>query len=424
MCLTPITLRVCCTNHHLGYKQYRTYTVPCGKCLECVEQYTSDWKVRLTDEFNCWPHAFFGTFTYDDAHTTRVAIGQDIPDLDFLRRRLNELPVKERSRYRNWMNSDYDYLFADKFDYLHTTVPIVNKYEIQCFLKRLRETYFLEHHKRLNVKYFITAEYGPNTLRPHYHMVFFTDINSFVFKSLVHKCYDLGNIHDFHELSVSFASKSGKVQDVSAAMAYVAKYCCKPAQFENPYVVCGVIPKPFRLISKGIGKRQRDRLRTFIEPLDCPKLFRGNRKLGNCYGYNPEYLEWILHQFTIINKQGYKIRTPRYYKAAMYPQVTVTEKFTAFDKNSNSYVQKSRKTQRKDCFHSLSIALDSYVQDKYIRLCQDKFRALKAQFPTASDSDLWCKLLVQDQQDLAARASQAAKRISAYFEKNSLNYSY
>lgn len=424
MCLAPLTLRVCCTNHHFGYKEYRNYTVPCGKCLECVEQYTSDWKVRLTDEFNEWPHAFFGTFTYDDSHVTRVAIGQDVSDLDFLRRRLDALPVKERSKYRNWMNSDYDYLFSDKFDYIHTTVPIVNKYEIQCFLKRLRETYFLEYHKRLNLKYFITAEYGPNTLRPHYHMVFFTDIHPIIFKALVMKCYDLGNVHDFHELTVSFTSKSGKVQDVSAAMAYVAKYCCKPAQFENPYVCCGVIPKPFRLMSKGIGMKKRDSLRFIVDPLNCPKRFRGNKKRGNCYGYNPDYLDWILHQFTIINKQGYKIKTPRYYKDAMYPHVIVSEKFHFYDKNSNTYVQKTRNVSRKDCFHSLSMALDNYVQDMYIRVCHDKFRALKAIYPTAPDSVIWNRLLIQDEQDLAARASASAKRILAYFEKNSLNYSY
>lgn len=88
-------------------------TLPCGKCLYCASHKSNDWLTRCLCEMSVSTQTFFVTLTYDNEH-------------------------KE---------------------------PI-NKDTLQRFFKRLRK-YGLEF------RYIALAEYGPRTLRPHYHILFF-----------------------------------------------------------------------------------------------------------------------------------------------------------------------------------------------------------------------------------------------------------
>ena len=101
-------------------------TVPCGKCLECLSANRQSWSFRLTKELKTSSSAVFVTLTYEDA----------------------KLPLQK--------NDD------------GMLTPTVEKRDIQTFLKRLRKKF-----PSSGIRYYLTAEYGPKTHRPHYHAIIF-----------------------------------------------------------------------------------------------------------------------------------------------------------------------------------------------------------------------------------------------------------
>lgn len=99
--------------------------VPCGKCIPCLKRRQSDWVFRLTHEYKSSISGYFITLTYDEDHVpTRLIDGA----------------------VRN----------------------VLCKRDIQLWLKRLRR-----HIEPYRVRYLLCGEYGPTTLRPHYHVILF-----------------------------------------------------------------------------------------------------------------------------------------------------------------------------------------------------------------------------------------------------------
>lgn len=132
--------------------------VPCGRCPSCLANRRQEWVFRLKAEYQSCQYALFVTLTYDDEH-------------------LSSSSVSVR--------------------------------DVQKFLKRLRK-----HIGNRSFRYFVTAEYGDHTLRPHYHGLFFFNI-----------AFD-ASIYD----KVVLAWKNGNVQfgEVEeGSIVYCTKYCMK-----------------------------------------------------------------------------------------------------------------------------------------------------------------------------------------------------
>lgn len=89
--------------------------VPCGRCPECKQARKRQWTFRCVAEARKHKHNYFLTITYDDLH------------------------IKD-----------------------------TNKPEAQNFVKYLRRLGF-------HFKYYLVAEYGNQSNRPHYHMMMFSD---------------------------------------------------------------------------------------------------------------------------------------------------------------------------------------------------------------------------------------------------------
>ena len=98
--------------------------LPCGKCIGCRLDYSRTWADRMLAEASLYKSNYFLTLTYDDEH----------------------LPPK------------------------HENSPIhsLNKRDAQLFMKRLRKA--LPEQK---IRFFCAGEYGPQTMRPHYHLILF-----------------------------------------------------------------------------------------------------------------------------------------------------------------------------------------------------------------------------------------------------------
>lgn len=104
----------------------------CGKCEYCRQTQRRAWAKRMMAEWRYgFKFAYFLTLTYDDFH----------------------LPL----------TSDPDSMIIR---------PDVNKRDVQLFLKRFRKRY---GRVTGSIRYFCVSELGDQTLRPHYHIILFTE---------------------------------------------------------------------------------------------------------------------------------------------------------------------------------------------------------------------------------------------------------
>ena len=66
VCTNPIRVRV---DRRFPLTLENSMIVPCGKCISCRIQKTSEWAIRLMLELPMWNYeASFITLTYDDEH--------------------------------------------------------------------------------------------------------------------------------------------------------------------------------------------------------------------------------------------------------------------------------------------------------------------------------------------------------------------
>lgn len=115
-CIYPRTIK------RVIYGKVQGITIPCGKCVECLQRKRQEWVFRLLSELKDAQTCYFITFTYDDEH----------------------LPMDEFGYYQ------------------------LDKRDVQLFFKRLRKEY-----PDNRIRYFLCGEYGTHTFRPHYHAIIF-----------------------------------------------------------------------------------------------------------------------------------------------------------------------------------------------------------------------------------------------------------
>jgi len=154
-------------------------SVPCGKCLGCLQRKRADWTQRIAYEEKKCKSSSFITLTYDEFHVPYTDNGN--------------LTLK--------------------------------KSDLQKFFKRVRTPGLI---------FFAVGEYGSRTLRPHYHAA--------VFNSTPDRLYDAWSI---------YGDRLGDVQigDVNpASIHYLTKYMVN----DQEEILDAL--KPFRLMSKGLGK--------------------------------------------------------------------------------------------------------------------------------------------------------------------------
>lgn len=113
-CITPFQKR---NEVEGGY-----YTLPCGKCPECLKRRVSGWSFRLMEEDKVSSSSMFVTLTYDT----------------------HSVPI-----------TDKGFMSLCKAD-------------LQKFFKRLRKLL-----PEAKIKYYAVGEYGGSTWRPHYHIILF-----------------------------------------------------------------------------------------------------------------------------------------------------------------------------------------------------------------------------------------------------------
>lgn len=141
---------------HRAFQGRSSFLVPCGKCFACKSRKKSQATFRMdcerrfghvvkhkdgTSEVVRFTHCFFATLTYADEF----------------------LPY-------SWEYVDHrtgeQFVLLERQD-----EPVLFPYHLQSFFKRLRRYY------KISCSYFAVGEYGDSFDRPHYHIVFYSDLD-------------------------------------------------------------------------------------------------------------------------------------------------------------------------------------------------------------------------------------------------------
>lgn len=188
-CLHPVKV----FNKYLGENIY----VPCRKCVNCLVQRGASLSHRVQVEGKLHPYNLFFTLTYDNDHLPVYYDSEDflVPNrnvcslyrpIDIARCALPPLPQK-------WPDDLAPcFGFACKSDFQKFMKRLRSRIHRRCTLykkilsgkhKRIHlDTFsqeqihsfqnFIDNEK---IRYFVVSEYGPQTLRPHFHGILFTD---------------------------------------------------------------------------------------------------------------------------------------------------------------------------------------------------------------------------------------------------------
>jgi len=160
----------------------RQIPAPCGKCVSCLKRRAGAWGFRLMQQDKISDTALFVTLTYSNENVRQTPNG---------------------------------FLTVDKVD-------------VQNFMKRLRK-----RAKKIGIKYYLAAEYGSKSKRPHYHMILFNCP-----ANLVEQSWNLGDVD------------IGTVTDASVnySLKYITKGKTVPAHKRDDR------QREFQLMSKGLGQ--------------------------------------------------------------------------------------------------------------------------------------------------------------------------
>lgn len=229
--------------------------VRCGHCLPCLQHRQAEWIFRLTQEMKGSP-AYFVTLTYNEENLPTNSPDLSLDPVATVRKKdIQQFHAKLRAIFQRGGYYDDTLVKAGwKKDPSWIKVP-------EC-----------------RFTYYVTAEYGPQGLRPHYHGIYFhlPEDEDLVF-DLVNHAWNKGFI----------TCEIGKSE---ACAAYTTKYLINTSFVSPPE---GADPV-FSLMSKRLG----------VHYLDSEAIVDFHRSAPA--------------QHSFCTSQGHKTVMPRYYRNKIY----------------------------------------------------------------------------------------------------------
>lgn len=244
-CFKPVNIRDC-----FG----RVQMVGCGSCPACQELKRNSLSNRLALEEHRSKYCSFVTLTYDESHLPIVdvsrlfsATDREVVDLqqnyDF-NENLTPPTVVNTEELRNSVilynkhRAFYkvNYSVNRNVTYEDNQVAVLVNRHLQLFIKRFRKYVSQKYNEK--IRYYAIGEYGTQSLRPHWHILFF---------------YSSSQLARDFETVQQFGTKSRPIQTPvflrslwkfghidskqtdGKAYFYVSSYVNKPADF--PYVL-------------------------------------------------------------------------------------------------------------------------------------------------------------------------------------------
>ena len=215
--------------------------VPCGKCYACLSKRRNQWAARLTEQarYSNSNHLLnlFLTLTYNEESVPTIQVADEV-------------------------------------------FKVANLQDVSAFIKRLRKSLFGS--KKGTLRYFAVSEYGPKTLRPHFHLILFGVPAKKIscLRKIIERAW-----RDQGFVSVSLCN--------SNRISYCAKYC-----------LCHFV-LPDAIVEAG-----------FKAGLRCSK------GLGLCY-LTSQVIDYYRRtgRFYYLTKEGYKVVLPEYWIKRIYTDI-------------------------------------------------------------------------------------------------------
>ena len=242
------------------YQGRASFLVPCGKCLACKARRKSEMVFRMDTEKRLghldsegnvvkYKHCFFITLTY-------------APEF---------LPHFVPLRYDTRTGEVFESVEVPED---HT--GLLNPEHLSGFMKRLRRYYSLD------CKAFLCGEYGDDYSRPHYHLIFYSDLNWQDCVNAVRRAWSMKCPVEKRNLPGSFVVKDGsyntwrrsfgrvEVKPVNMRrIRYCAKYVCKDTDTPHPVKKFGRascrLGTAFLLSAECLAVRQNKRLFAYTQ---------------------------------------------------------------------------------------------------------------------------------------------------------------
>lgn len=389
--------------------EQQTTMIPCGTCYECLLQAQNSWKIRMIEEAKNWKYAYFFTLTYSPSKLP-INIVAEFPE--------------GREVVGELRGSGFKGLLLDSYE---TTVSTACKKDVQGWLKRYRTSYVRRRARSLGCyvrditsdkmlydkckprfSYFITAEYAPDgyytdrhgrqrrsTQRPHYHGIIFTSIPQPEIMSLFG---DWRRHFGFFQMS-RVRQRNNAANAASACADYCAKYCCKgcfSSRLED--IFDGVIEKPWRIMSKGLGSRY----------LQSASFHTANPMQKMNFDAWVDYCIENAYYFD----GPYKYKLPRYYYERIF--YTKTPRLReVFDPRENTY--RVSRIFRYISKSALSVEMQVRLRNRPILEYQRKFAVLKSAYPDKSDIEIDSILEHSERVAQEARRKAARDKLYTYY---------
>ena len=232
----------------------RSFFVPCGKCEECRKVVKNSWAFRLRAELeDCIKNKFntmFFTLTYKDEKLPRL--GFDCFSDDY-KQILYSLQTN-----KNPTQGDIDEL---KKIYKVAALPCFSREHIEKFIHSLREWLWRDYGIK-SVSYFVAAEFGSHTRRPHYHGLLSLPPQidpRLVFEFICKHWHPFGHVFPRYfeggRDSHGYSHKSFVVQSPMASARYCAKYATKDLYYDEFLLNNGLTDKVVNIKSREFKRK-------------------------------------------------------------------------------------------------------------------------------------------------------------------------
>lgn len=382
-------------------------------------------------------------YKYGDPLASRLTSVNDTLDLrgEFLNRddKFQRIFVKKLSkRYFDGRKSDNSNYVMDYGNY--TVAPSVCSRDIQLWIKRFKGCDGHKHHFKF--KYYLYPEYGPQTDRPHYHMLTFglTDSECEQMRREWIKMY--GNEDSYLNNLTRFERKPLIDAHGDPAAAFVARYISKyisKGKYESPLVLNGYVKKPRALASTGLWSISEDEFRYYsgADLLDdavreyvlsdvYKQLNPNDRELQERQGlwrflpkdyYTDEILQQIKErQFYLLphGNPDYKYSLGKSIKNKIYKYET--------ERKQRYYDRETRTHYFCPCpwrvlSTPLSIAMSDFVRKRYSEDFLGKYRQIRQDEPYISYTQILDKIQMAIKSDQLSREKVSEENIRKFLQR-------
>lgn len=310
-------------------KRGKEICVSCGYCPDCANRKSVHYTNMLINESKSSRYSYFVTLSYDEFNVPRMRLlpNEDgtISCIDVTSRKLKNGSYKRFSTFGKVIHKINTSIDDKLFKEFYKRADIESKQvfkkpfknlrycssvDVQRFFKRVR---FYLCEKVLNdatsqIRYFATTEYGPDTFRPHVHILFFFDDYRVLsaLREVCLKSWKFGNI-------VTEIPES-----TDGVCSYVASYLNSVVTL--PSYLCGDFVKPRTFHSLGLGSRLSEDIRDYVysfetypfDGVDLPTRYGNtsfmftasnkNRLFPKCYNYESQPYQSMVYLYRYYEK--------------------------------------------------------------------------------------------------------------------------